>query len=285
VIVRVRRLALSLLAIVLLCALWEGYKAIDGTVFGYELPADPSDRTMPHVWDVVERLGDPETRASDRSVGEAVLDAAWYTLRVAGTGFVLGVLVGLALAVLMQRWRVAERGLLPYLVLSQTVPLVALAPLVVAWGGRLTIFGVDWQPWMSVALVSAYLAFCPVAVGALRGLQSPSAQSLELMQSFAASNRATLFKLRFPASVPYLVPALRLAAAAAVVGAIVAEISTGTKGGIGRLILEYSRQATGDPAKVYTAMLGAAALGVIVAGLIGALDSWLMRHRPTETPL
>jgi NitT/TauT family transport system permease protein len=281
---RLRRIALALLAVVVICALWEGYKAIDGTVVGYELPADASDRTMPHVWEVIERLGDPETRASDRSVGMAVVDASWYTLRVAGGGFALGVVVGLALAVLMQRWRVAERGLLPFVVLSQTVPLVALAPLVVAWGGRLEIFGVEWEPWMSVALVAGYLAFCPVAVGALRGLQSPSPQAVELMQSYAASDRATLFKLRFPAAVPYLVPALRLAAAAAVVGAIVAEISTGTKGGIGRLILEYSRQATSDPAKVYTAMLGAAALGVIVAGLVGALDTWLMRHRPRETP-
>jgi NitT/TauT family transport system permease protein len=274
---------LGLLAVVVLCALWEGYKAIDGEIFGVELPADASDRTMPHTWEVVERLGDPENRASDRSVGVAVVDAAWYTLRVAGTGFVIGVLVGLGLAVLMQRWRVAEQGLLPFVVLSQTVPLVALAPLVVAWGGRLEIFGVEWQPWMSVALVSAYLAFCPVAVGALRGLQSPAPESLELMESYAASSRATLFKLRFPAAVPYLVPALRLGAAAAVVGAIVAEISTGTKGGIGRLILEYSRQATGDPAKVYTAMLGAAALGVIVAGLVSLLDAWLMRHRPKES--
>jgi NitT/TauT family transport system permease protein len=285
VIRQLRRVALALVAIVVLCALWEAYKAVDGRVLGLQLPADAGDRTMPHVWEVVQRLGDPENRASDRSVGMAVLDAAWYTLRVAGTGFVLGVLVGLGLAVLMQRWRVAEQGLLPFVVLSQTVPLVALAPLVVAWGGRLEIFGLDWQPWMSVALVAAYLAFCPVAVGALRGLQSPSAESVELMRSYAATNRATLFKLRFPAAVPYLIPALRLGAAAAVVGAIVAEISTGTKGGIGRLILEYSRQATGDPAKVYTAMLGAAALGVVVAGLVGLLDSWLMRHRPKETNL
>jgi NitT/TauT family transport system permease protein len=280
---QLRRVGLGLLAIVVLCALWEGYKAIDGRLFGVELPADASDRTMPHVWDVLQRLGDPENRASNRTVGMAVLDAAWYTLRVAGFGLLVGTVVGLALAVLMQRWRVAEDGLLPFVVLSQTVPVVALAPLVVAWGGRLHIFGFAWEPWMSVALVAAYLAFCPVAVGALRGLQSPSAESVELMDSYAASSRATLFKLRFPAAVPYLVPALRVAAAAAVVGAIVAEISTGTKGGIGRLIVEYSRQATADPAKVYTAMLGAALLGIVVAGIVGLIDAWLMRHRPKET--
>jgi NitT/TauT family transport system permease protein len=281
---RVRRVALALLAIFVLCALWEGYKAIDGTIFGFELPADSSDRTMPHVWDVLSRLGDPETRGSDRTVGMAVLDASWYTLRVAGVGFAVGVAFGLGLAIVMQRWRIAEDGLLPFVVLTQTVPIVALAPLVVVWGGRLELFGMAWQPWMSVALVAAFLSFCPVAVGALRGLQSPPAQSIELMQSFAATNRATLLKLRFPAAVPYLIPALRLAAAGAVVGAIVAEISTGTKGGIGRLLIEYSRQATADPAKVYTAMLGAAALGIVVAGLIGLLDAFLLRHRPKESP-
>jgi NitT/TauT family transport system permease protein len=89
-------------------------------------------------------------------------------------------------------------------------------------------------------------------------------------------------KLRFPAAVPYLTPALKLAAAASVVGAVVAEISTGTRGGIGRLIIEYSREASGDPAKVYTAMIGAAALGLIVAGIISVFDTVAMRHRPKE---
>ena len=73
----------------------------------------------------------------------------------------------------MQRFRIAERSLLPYVIVSQTVPLVALAPLVVGWGGQLEVFGREWQPWMSVTVISAYLAFFPVAVGALRGLQSP----------------------------------------------------------------------------------------------------------------
>jgi NitT/TauT family transport system permease protein len=85
--------------------------------------------------------------------------------------------------------------------------------------------------------------------------------------------------LRLPASVPQLVPAVRLAAAAAVVGAIVAEISTGTRGGIGRLIIEYAQQATGDPARLYTAILGAAVLGLVAAGVVGLLDVGLRRYR------
>jgi NitT/TauT family transport system permease protein len=99
------------------------------------------------------------------------------------------------------------------------------------------------------------------------------------MRSYAAGWWRTLIKLRFPAALPYLFPALRLAGAAAVVGAVVGEISTGTRGGIGRLIIEYSREATSDPAKVYTAMLGAAILGLLVAGFVGLLELPLMRHR------
>jgi NitT/TauT family transport system permease protein len=280
---RLRGLGYGLLGVLVLCLLWEGYKAIDGQILGWQMPAKADDRAMPHVWTMVDRLFDPENRASERPIWLVVLDAAWYSLRVASVGLVVGGLVGIGLAVLMLRFRLAERAVLPYVIISQTVPLVALAPLVVAWSGRLTLFGVAWEKWMSVALIAGYLAFAPIAVGMLRGLQSPPAASVELMQSLAAPWRSTLWKVRFPAAVPYLVPAMRLAAAAAIVGTIVAEISTGTKGGIGRLILEYSRAASSDPAKVYTAMMGAALLGILVAGLVLALDAFLMRNRPRET--
>jgi NitT/TauT family transport system permease protein len=276
-------------AVLLLCLVWEGYKwfgdAVGGKVFGWKLPARTDDASMPHVWDVLKRYGDPERRGSDKRIWLVVLEGAWFTFRVAMVGMIVGVAVGLGLAVVMQRFITAERGLLPFVILSQTVPLVALAPLVVGWGGRLSLFGVDWRPWMSVAVIAAYLAFFPVAVGTLRGLQSPQPESVELMDSYAAGWWKTLVKLRFPSAVPYLVPALKLGAAAAIVGAVVAEISTGTKGGIGRLIIEYSREATSDPAKVYTAMLGAAFLGLCVAGLIALIDLAFMRNRPHEDVL
>jgi len=280
----VRRVLLFLLALAGLCLLWEGYKAfgqaVDGKIFGWELPARTDDSSMPHVWDMVSRFGDPEVRGSDRTVGVAVVSGAWFTFRMAFAGFVFGVLVGMLLAVVMQRFRVVERGLLPYVVLSQTVPLVALAPLVASWGGQLELFGVQWQPWMSVSAIAGYLAFFPVSVGALRGLQSPSNESVELMDSYAAGWWPTLTKLRFPSSVPFLIPAFRLAAAAAVVGAIVGEISTSMRGGLGRLIIEYSREATSDPAKVYTAMIASASLGPAAAGLVALFELVAMRNRP-----
>ena len=256
--------------------LWEGYKAAgnpEGTVlFGVRVLPRADDLSMPHLWTIAERLAGPEMTGG-RPVWIVVLDACLFTLGITAAGFLAGALIGLLLAAAMQRFRIVERGLLPYVVLSQTVPLVALAPLIAGWGGTLM------PAWACVSVIAAYLAFFPVAVGMLRGLQSPSAGGVELMRSYAAGWWRTLVKLRFPAALPYLFPALRLAGAAAVVGAVVGEISTGTRGGIGRLIIEYSREATSDPAKVYTAMLGAALLGLVVAGAVSLLELPLMRHR------
>jgi NitT/TauT family transport system permease protein len=277
-----KRLSIALAGVVAFVVLWEGYKAVgnpDGTVlFGVRILPRADDLSMPHLWTVLRRLGRPEI-AGGRPVGIVVLHACLFTLGITAAGFVAGAIVGLLLAVVMQRFKLVERGLLPYVILSQTVPLVALAPLIAGWSGGLSFGPYPWADWMTVAVIAAYLAFFPVAVGMLRGLESPGAAGVELMRSYAAGWWRTLIKLRLPASLPYLFPALRLAAAAAVVGAVVGEISTGVQGGIGRLLISYSQEATSDPAKVYTAMLGAAVLGLVVAGLIALLELPLMRHR------
>lgn len=271
-----RRVLSALAGVAIFVVLWEGYKVVgnpDGTVlFGVRVLPRADDLSMPHLWTVLQRLGRPELTGG-RPVWIVVLRACAFTLGITAVGFLVGTLFGFVLAVLMQQFRIVERGLLPYVILSQTVPLVALAPLIAGWGGTIM------PPWATVAVIAAYLAFFPVAVGMLRGLQSPAASGVELMRSYAAGWWRTLVKLRFPASLPYLFPALRLAGAAAVVGAVVGEISTGTRGGVGRLLIEYSREATSDPAKVYTAMLGAALLGLVVAGAVSLLELPLMRHR------
>jgi NitT/TauT family transport system permease protein len=279
---RVRTVVAAVGAVVLAALLWEAYKAVgspDGTsVFGVRVLPRADDAAMPHVLDVVRRFGEPELAGGD-PIGLVVLKSCLFTLRSVAVGFGVGALIGLVLAVVMQRFRVVERGLLPYVILSQTVPLIALAPAIAGWGGKLSLGSYPWQPWMSVATIAAYLAFFPVAVGMLRGLQSPPPVAEELMHSYAANWWHTLVKLRLPASTPYLFPALRLAGAAAVVGAVVGEISTGTRGGIGRLVIEYSREATADPAKVYTAMVGAALLGLAVAALVAATEFAVNRRR------
>jgi NitT/TauT family transport system permease protein len=282
-----RSLALGLAALVLALVLWELVKAVVPEagvhVGGASILPRTDDRSMPHVWDVVSRTLQPETSADgSSSVLTAMVQACWFTLRVAAAGWALGVVGGFLLAVLMQRWVVAEHAVEPWLVLSQTVPLVALAPLVVGWGGRIHLGGLEWERWMSVALIASYLAFFPVAVGTLRGLQSPPAAQVDLFRAQAAGTGRTLLSLRIPASVPFVLPALRLGAATAVVGAIVAEVSTGTKGGIGRLIIAYAQSASGDPAKPWAAIAAAAALGLVAAGLVGLVGLGLGRYRHSE---
>jgi NitT/TauT family transport system permease protein len=285
--VHVRRAAMVVLALLLLAVLWELYKAVvpdDGVAVGDTLVLPRSDdASMPHLWEILGAFGDAE--AGGGTVASSVLSALWYSLRLAAAGFVVGVVVGMLLALAMQRLGIVRRALLPYVVVSQTVPLIALAPLVYGWGGNLTLFGWEWQPWMSVSVIAAYLAFFPVAVGALRGLASPPRVQTELLDCFAASWWQTLLRLRLPASVPYLIPALRLAAAAAVVGAIVAEISTGLRGGIGRLIISYAQQATGDPARVYAPIIGAALMGLVAVGIVSLLDFALRRYHYKEVPV
>ena len=281
-----RRTVMFLLALALVAAIWELYKLVGpqdgGTVLGWTILPRANDTAMPHVWEMLSRYAQPDRPGSSTSIAVVLLQGAWFTFRLALVGFTLGSLLGLGLGTLMARFKVVERGLLPYLVISQTVPLIALAPLVVSWGGRLSIGGFEWPRWLSAAVMGAFLAFFPVAVGTLKGLTTTPPASLELMDSYAASWRQTLFKLRFPAAVPYMIPAFKLAATASVIGVIVAELSTGLAGGVGRLIIEYARQATGDPSKVFTAVIVAAFLGLVMVGLVSLADVTLMRNRPKE---
>ncbi|MEZ0448603.1 ABC transporter permease [Cellulomonas sp. ICMP 17802] len=282
-----RRVVVGVLAVLLLVALWELVKVVVPDTGGHLGEASVLPRTddlaMPHVWEIVQRVLQPETSAAGSpTVLSAMLSACWFTLRVALAGWLLGSIGGLLLAALMQRSQLAEAALVPWVVLSQTVPLIALAPLVVGWGGRIHLGQLEWQRWMSVALIASYLAFFPVTIGALRGFQSPPAAQVELYRSLAAGWTRTLVSLRLPASVPYLLPALRLGAATAVVGAIVAEVSTGTKGGIGRLIIGYAQSASGDPAKPWAAIAAAALLGLLAAGLVSLLGLGLGRYRYAE---
>jgi len=208
--------------------------------------------------------------------------AALSTLGIAAVGWLVGLVVGVGLALVMQRWRIAEWGLLPWIVLSQTVPLIAFAPVVKSWGSRVEIGAFEWQDWMSVALIASYLAFFPIAIGALKGLQSPDVIHEELMRSYAAGYWQTLVKLRFPAAVPYLLPALRLAAANAVVGAVVAEVSIGMRGGIGRMLIQLAGQGSSDPAAPWGPTFGSIALGLVAAGSVALLGLALKNYRREE---
>jgi NitT/TauT family transport system permease protein len=273
------------LAFVVVALAWEGYKAVGpkagGELFGVRLLARTDDRAMPHIGDMFARFGDPEVRGGADTIFVVVMRAAWYSFRCALLAFVAGSLLGIGLAVLMVRFRTFERAPMPYLVISQTVPIIVLAPLIfslMAYQSR----DLAEKTWLAAVLLGVFLAFFPVAMGTLRGLQSTPAAPLELMDSYAAGWWTTLWKLRFPNAVPFLTPALRLAGAAAVVGVTVSEISLGIRFGVGRLILSYGQEATSDPAKLYTAVFGAALLGLVMAAVVLGVDRLLMHNRPPE---
>ncbi len=283
---RVRGWGLGLLGLLVLGVVWEVYKALgpDAGVKVGDLLVLPrtGDRAMPHLVDIASRLGAPALGRSGAPLWEVVGQACLFTLGIAAIGWVVGVVVGLLLALLMQRFRLAEAAVLPWVVLSQTVPLIAIAPLVRRWGSQLQIGGWAWSSQDSVAVIAAYLAFFPVAVGMLRGLEAPDATHLDLMRTYGAGWRTTLLRLRLPASVPFLLPALRLAAAAAVIGTVVAEVSIGLRGGIGRLVIEYAQAAGGDPAKPWAPIIGAIAVGLVAAGFVALLGLFLKTYRRGE---
>lgn len=275
-----RRAAMFVVALALVAAIWELYKALGpeegGQIFGWRVIPRTSDRAMPHTWEMVGRLFDPEVRGRDTPIWRAVLGYSWFTFRMSAVGLLFGGAFGIALAVVMARFKVLERGLLPYVIASQTVPLIALAPQVAALGGNW-----DLPKWMWVSALGAFLAFFPISVATLKGLNAAPAASLELMDSYAASWWSTLVKLRFPAALPSIIPGVKLAATAAVIGVIVSEISTGVRG-IGFAALTYAQKATSDPAQLYTAVFGAAALGLLMFGLVVAFEVFVMRNRPPQ---
>lgn len=283
-----RRAILGALGIVLVGVAWELYKLI-GPEKGFAigdliLLPRTNDMSMPHIATMFERLAEPLTGASNSiMMWQAVVDASAFSLYVAAVGWIVGVSVGLLLALIMQRFRTAQSAVLPWIILSQTVPLIAIAPLVRRWGAQIQFGDFVWENWMSVALIASYLAFFPVSIGALQGLNSPDTNHVELFRSFGVGWWKTLFRLRIPASIPYLIPALQLAAANAVIGTIVAEVSIGLKGGIGRMVIEFAGAAGGDPGKPWAPIFGAVAIGLIAAGAVGVLALLVRRYRRGET--
>ena len=282
----------GVLALALLLAAWESYRnwigpwlgteREVGKVFGFKLLPRANDLAMPSVFDMGREFGKPQVRGSSTNVFEAVVEGTFNSLKLAVAALILGTLIGVGAAILMARFKVVQRGLMPYLVISQTIPLIALAPLTVTWGGEISLFGFEWQKWTSALVLGAFLSFFPIAVGALRGFNSPEPAALELMDSYASSWWSTWRKLRLPAAIPYLAPAMRLAGSAAVFGVVVSELSVGLTDGVGYLILAYMQEGTSRPAKVFTAVAGTVVLGLLMAALINAVDRYFTRNRPQE---
>lgn len=274
------RRGLSIAAVVLVVLLlWEGYKALGASVDGgssvpcgqSHMPICPSDSSMPHVWTILGSLLQPPTRGSDVLLISRLLDAAMFTWREAAAGFVIGSLVGFLLGAVFGRFALLERSLMPYIVASQTVPLLAIAPMIVIWGGRL-----NWPAWWAVTVISAYLTFFPVTINTLRGLRSPNPTAVELMRSYAASEMQVLIKLRLPAALPYIFTALKVSATASIIGAIVGELPSGIPDGMGRILLTFSYYFISGPEKLFAAIFGAAVLGITFAAIVAVVERFVV---------
>jgi NitT/TauT family transport system permease protein len=283
---RARRITTYVLFGLAILVIWESVKFVGGVpwrfqnVLGTDLDilhnppfrwAFASDLNLPHWFNILAALAAPVQRNAEASLGQFLVGAAFYTWREAVIGFVVGALLGLLLATVFVHSRLAERAFVPYVVASQTIPIVALAPMIVfAFGPNVT----------SVVVIATYLTFFPVTIAMIRGLRAPDPRALELMRSYAAGRWATYRKLRLPASMPYLFTALKIAATASIVGAIIGEGPGGIPHGLGRAIINFNQQYITGPEKLWAAILVASLLGVTFFVLIRVLELIALRGRP-----
>jgi NitT/TauT family transport system permease protein len=206
---------------------------------------------------------------------EVLWDAALFTAKEAAVGFALGASIGFVLGVLLAHSRLLQRSFLPYIVASQTIPILAIAPMVVVWlGGR------GFPDWFSVSVIAAYLTFFPVTINTLRGLTSVDRRALELMRSYAAGPWEILWKLRFPTSLPYLFSAFKIAATASVVGAIIGELPASIQDGLGGAILNFNQYYATSPPSLWATNLVAALLGITFFLIVVVVERIVVRRAP-----
>ena len=214
-----------------------------------------NDLNLPHLQMIAEAFLQPARRNGELLLLRILADAGIYTFSEAIFGFIFGAALGFVLGSVFAHSRLLERGLLPYVVASQTVPILAIAPMVVIWLGA---------GQFSVAVIAAYLTFFPVTINTLRGLQSPAAERIELMRSYAASRWTIMWKLRLPSALPYIFTALKVSATASVVGAIIGELPSGIGDGLGRAILDFSSDySMVSTPKLWASIVMAAAVGIV----------------------
>lgn len=196
----------------------------------------------------------------------------WITLRATLWGFALGIVLGIGLAIGIVYSRVMDYAVMPWAVISQTIPIVALAPMIIVLSSSVGIEGRG----VPKAIISAYLCFFPVLVGMVKGLRSPDQMQLDLLRTYGASNAAVFWKLRLPSSMPYLFTSLKIGVAAALVGTIVGELPTGAIRGLGARILIGDQ--FGNPMMVWSALFAAAILAGLLVTAVSALQALALRR-------
>lgn len=195
----------------------------------------------------------------------------WITLQATMLGFAVGAVMGIALAIGIVHSRTMDMSVMPWAIISQTVPIVAIAPMIIVLSNAV---GIDGRT-VPKTIISAYLSYFPVLVSMVKGLRSPDAMQLDLLRTYSASNAQTFWKLRLPASLPYFFASMKVAVAASLVGAIVGELPTGAIQGLGARMLIGSQ--FGEPMIMWTALFAAAILAAGLVFLVGLLERLALR--------
>ncbi len=229
-----------------------------------------TDLNLPHLETIMEAFLQPARRNGEFLLGRILGGNALYTWTEAALGFTFGALLGFGLGAAFAHSQLLERGLLPYVVASQTVPILAIAPMVVIWLGAGPV---------SVSVIAAYLTFFPVTINTLRGLTSPNPLQVDLMRSMAATKWSIFVKLRLPAAVPYIFTALKVSATASVVGAIIGELPSSIREGLARAILDFSSNYSEiSTPKLFAAIVVAAGVGIAFFLLVSVVERVALRR-------
>ena len=196
---------------------------------------------------------------------------SWVTLGATLLGFALGTVLGIALAIGIVFNRTMDMSVMPWIITSQTIPILAIAPMIIVVLNAVGISGL-----LPKAIISMYLSFFPVVVGMVKGLRSPDQMQLDQMRTWYASKAQTFWRLRLPSSMPYLFTSLKIAMAAAIVGAIVGELPTGAVAGLGARLLAGSYY--GQTIQIWSALLMAAALAATLVAIIGLMQRIVLKR-------
>jgi NitT/TauT family transport system permease protein len=209
----------------------------------------------------------------DQPIGSrrSLVHHAWVTLSATLLGFAIGTSLGILLAVGIVHTKVLDKSLLPWVIASQTVPILAIAPMIVVVLGSMGLTGL-----LPKAIISSYLSFFPLVIGMVKGLRAPDLLQMDLMRTFSASRWQTFWMLRWPSALPYLFASLKVAIAISLVGAIVAELPTGAQAGLGARLLAGSYY--GQTIQIWSALFTAAFLSAALVGLIALAQKLILRR-------
>jgi NitT/TauT family transport system permease protein len=238
--------------------------AIIPLTFVQERPRLPSPHQVGvELWDTVV-MKKPTSKRS-------LIYHGWVTLSATLLGFVIGTTLGIILAVGIVFSRTMDKSVMPWAITSQTIPILALAPMIIVMLGAIGIQGL-----LPKSVISAYLSFFPVVVGMVKGLRSPDAMQMDLLRTYSASPNQGFWKLRLPASVPYLFASLKIGISAALVGAIVGELPTGARAGFGARMLVGDQY--GQPLVTWAALFAAAITAALLIVIVNVIERGTLRH-------